>query len=134
MGQSILESYSRVLESLAHTVSSRIEDVLYADSMAVNPSMAANSRRLSVGRDSGQNPAGKETEDLNSSSSSMTLSDFMNWPSSNGRDEVRNSEDLEEENYKENEEKSKPSKYKYKKNYWDKIEHLYAIKNPLARH
>ncbi|KAK4283798.1 hypothetical protein QN277_000712 [Acacia crassicarpa] len=134
VGQSILESYSRVLESLAHTVSSRIEDVLYADSMAVNPSMAANSRRLSIAG-LGQNPAGKETGDLNSSSeSSMTLSDFMNWPSSNGRDEVRNSEDLEEENYKENEEKSKPSKYKYKKNYWDKIEHLYAIKNPLARH
>ncbi|KAG9137731.1 hypothetical protein Leryth_020733 [Lithospermum erythrorhizon] len=33
VGHSILESYSRVLESLANTVMTRIEDVLYADSL-----------------------------------------------------------------------------------------------------
>lgn len=33
MGLSILESYSRVVESLAHTVMTRIKDVLYANSL-----------------------------------------------------------------------------------------------------
>lgn len=33
MGQSILESYSRVLESLAFNIIARIDDVLYADDM-----------------------------------------------------------------------------------------------------
>lgn len=33
MGQSILESYSRVLESLSFTIISRIDDVLYADDL-----------------------------------------------------------------------------------------------------
>ena len=34
MGQSILESYSRVLESLAFNIRSRIDDVIYADEAA----------------------------------------------------------------------------------------------------
>lgn len=54
VGQSILESYSRVLESLAFTIISRIDDVLYADnlvkkSLAPQPSIARDgsmSRRL----------------------------------------------------------------------------------------
>ncbi|XP_028774013.1 rho guanine nucleotide exchange factor 8-like [Neltuma alba] len=137
VGQSILESYSRVIESLAYTVSSRIEDVLYADSMALNPSMAGHNRRLSVDDDMGRSPE-EDAEKFNSSSdtsSSMTLSDFMNWPSSNGRDDMHNSGDLDEENYKENEEKSSNKTPKYpKKSYWDKIEHLYAIKSPIPRH
>lgn len=33
VGQSILESYSRVLESLAFNIMARIDDVLYADDM-----------------------------------------------------------------------------------------------------
>ncbi|WOL02182.1 Myb-related protein 3R-1-like isoform X2 [Canna indica] len=47
IGQSILESYSRVLESLAFTVMSQIEDVLYADSLTQDPSHQS-SRRQSV--------------------------------------------------------------------------------------
>ncbi|XP_051148917.1 rho guanine nucleotide exchange factor 8-like [Andrographis paniculata] len=37
VGLAVLESYSRVLETLAATVMSRIEDVLYADSVVRNP-------------------------------------------------------------------------------------------------
>ena len=37
IGLAILESYSRVLESLAHTVLSRIEDVLVADQLTQDP-------------------------------------------------------------------------------------------------
>ncbi|KAL5697771.1 Rho guanine nucleotide exchange factor 8 [Ranunculus cassubicifolius] len=83
IGQSVLESYSRVLESLSHTVMSRIEDVLYADSNQ-NPSAAGSDTisppftmpevttvRLSdPGEESGRfSPA--ETPN------SMTLSDFL---------------------------------------------------------
>ncbi|KAF5932089.1 hypothetical protein HYC85_028260 [Camellia sinensis] len=38
VGQAVLESYSRILESLAFTVMSRIEDVLQADNLERNPS------------------------------------------------------------------------------------------------
>ncbi|MCL7024388.1 hypothetical protein MKW94_025738, partial [Papaver nudicaule] len=48
VGQSILESYSRVLESLAYTVMSRIDDVFYADSLTQNPSLATSKRILSM--------------------------------------------------------------------------------------
>ncbi|XP_021892863.1 rop guanine nucleotide exchange factor 12 isoform X2 [Carica papaya] len=51
VGQAILESYSRILESLAFTVLSRIEDVLHAD----------------YANNSSETPT------------SMTLSDFMGW-------------------------------------------------------
>jgi hypothetical protein len=42
VGQSILESYSRVLESLAFTIIARIDDVLYADDL-VKRSLAPQS-------------------------------------------------------------------------------------------
>ncbi|KAJ6415964.1 hypothetical protein OIU84_004706 [Salix udensis] len=44
VGHAILESYSRILETLASTVMSRIEDVLYADYVARNPSHAGQKR------------------------------------------------------------------------------------------
>ncbi|XP_024368539.1 rop guanine nucleotide exchange factor 7 isoform X2 [Physcomitrium patens] len=52
VGQSILESYSRVLESLAHNIIARIDDVLYANdlvkrSLGPQPSMAREDRSLS---------------------------------------------------------------------------------------
>ncbi|KAI4331443.1 hypothetical protein MLD38_029630 [Melastoma candidum] len=85
VGQAILESYSRIIESLAFTVLSRIEDVLYADQLVQNPSQesqktskkpvytstAAPSKRL--------NPL-EEMEKLNLvDAGSMTLLDFMGW-------------------------------------------------------
>ncbi|KAI9162559.1 hypothetical protein LWI28_028521 [Acer negundo] len=44
VGQAVLESYSRILESLAYTVLSRIEDVLYADYATQNPSKVTSNR------------------------------------------------------------------------------------------
>ncbi|KAI7725731.1 hypothetical protein M8C21_016610, partial [Ambrosia artemisiifolia] len=38
VGHAVLESYSRILESLAHKVLSRIEDVQHADALTQNPS------------------------------------------------------------------------------------------------
>ncbi|CAN6441650.1 unnamed protein product [Victoria cruziana] len=79
VGQSVIESYSRVLESLAFTVMSRIDDVLYADSLTQSPSK--HNRGGSSGADPVKLTTGEETEKnlLDSGPNSMTLSDFMGW-------------------------------------------------------
>lgn len=122
VGQSILESYSRVIESLAHTISSRIEDVLDADSVAVNnPSMDES--------DMEKYNSSPETETV----SAMTLHDFMRLSPTEGLNFLQNmSGDFDEENHKENEQKgshkSHKHKHKHKKiNY--KIENLHVMKN-----
>ncbi|XP_062217344.1 rho guanine nucleotide exchange factor 8-like [Phragmites australis] len=82
VGYAILESYSRVLESLAYSVMSRIEDVLSADAAAQNlTATEAAARRLLAEADA---PARKldakeELEKLNEAPASMTLFDFMGW-------------------------------------------------------
>lgn len=69
VGQAILESYSRTLESLAFTVMSRIEDVIYADNQAQNQSLSSK-----------RNPSMDSIDQLESETpNSMTLSDFMGW-------------------------------------------------------
>ncbi|KAE8784666.1 Rho guanine nucleotide exchange factor 8 [Hordeum vulgare] len=52
VGFAILESYSRALESLAFAVLSRIEDVLYADTVARDPRRSKSRRRPSIEDDS----------------------------------------------------------------------------------
>ncbi|KAJ0804175.1 putative PRONE domain, Rop guanine nucleotide exchange factor [Helianthus annuus] len=84
VGHAILESYSRILESLAHKVMSRIEDVMHADSLARNPSasLKRNSLKDSASRASGKFPDAKEElEKLNyaNAPTSMTLSEFIAW-------------------------------------------------------
>ncbi|OIT01636.1 PREDICTED: rho guanine nucleotide exchange factor 8-like [Nicotiana attenuata] len=88
IGHSILESYSRVLESLANTVMSRIEDVLYADSLTQDPSFAIANQNLSADSSpplplSGvSTPKELEAEVLSSTAqtpSSRTLFDFIGW-------------------------------------------------------
>ncbi|PWA68753.1 PRONE domain-containing protein [Artemisia annua] len=63
----VLESYSRVLESLANTVMNRIEDVLSADDLA-HESLESNNAKSQA---SGQTTEGAPT--------STTISDFMGW-------------------------------------------------------
>ncbi|KAA0050788.1 rop guanine nucleotide exchange factor 12-like isoform X1 [Cucumis melo var. makuwa] len=83
VGQAVLESYSRILESLAFTVMSRIEDVLYADYVAQNPSQASGkknpSRENPVSSGTDKFPPGEETQNAAETPTSMTLLDFMNW-------------------------------------------------------
>ncbi|XVF34851.1 hypothetical protein REPUB_Repub18cG0094100 [Reevesia pubescens] len=77
IGHAILESYSRILESLAHTVMSRIEDVLYADSQTQTSSSSS------------------ERSDMSSTSEEdavPTLSDFMGWEIGSA---MSNSSDIE---------------------------------------
>lgn len=85
VGQSVLESYSRILETLAHTVMSRIDDVLYADSLTQNPSLPESKNRL-LSYEVMTGPvkfpnAEEEREKLNAMAPPppMTLSDFMGW-------------------------------------------------------
>uniref|UniRef100_A0A7N0U0B0 PRONE domain-containing protein n=1 Tax=Kalanchoe fedtschenkoi TaxID=63787 RepID=A0A7N0U0B0_KALFE len=77
VGHAILESYSRVIESLAFTVLSRIEDVLYADSVAQDPSPAETKSEQSskVSSPLHEDDARNSAETPNA----FTLSDFMGW-------------------------------------------------------
>ncbi|XP_021903166.1 rho guanine nucleotide exchange factor 8-like isoform X2 [Carica papaya] len=86
VGQAILESYSRVIESLAFTVMSKIEDVLYADYKAQSSSPVV-SDKSQTDSEPWRSPIPKspvtreEVDKLVSAETptSMTLSDFMGW-------------------------------------------------------
>ncbi|KAK4397007.1 Rho guanine nucleotide exchange factor 8 [Sesamum angolense] len=135
VGLSILESYSRVLETLANTVMSRIQDVLYADSVAQNPSLAAATPKQSG--DSMPSPTlscywspGAEAEKLCSAAetpTSMKLSDFMGWKVGLSRAEIKKNQSYSNlESYAKSEEDdmmSKPPNITTKKfSFIDKIE------------
>lgn len=87
MGHAVLESYSRILESLAFTVMSRIEDVQHADETSRNPSVRTVERKAYSFRESPSivlerfPNAKEEVEKINSEEAptSMTLLDFMGW-------------------------------------------------------
>uniref|UniRef100_M1B9T4 Pollen-specific kinase partner protein n=1 Tax=Solanum tuberosum TaxID=4113 RepID=M1B9T4_SOLTU len=93
VGYSVLESYSRVLESLANTVTSRIEDVLYADSVAQDPSLAIAKWNRSADS-SPQKPQSvvstpkQESDCTAETPTSMTLFDFMGWNMEQGEADI----------------------------------------------
>nr|DAD35529.1 TPA_asm: hypothetical protein HUJ06_006169 [Nelumbo nucifera] len=140
VGQSVLESYSRILESLAYTIMSRIEDVLYADSVARNPSLIESNRKSATETTPGTpvqfSSPGEEMEKLNSREApvSMTLSDFMGWHLDPIESEQTNdsSENLEEYLTEDNAKWSKPANILPKKHSY--LESLGALKSPTARH
>jgi len=144
VGQAILESYSRVIESLAYTVLSRIEDVLYADSVAKNPSLVMSSRRISLDSlpVSGKTSPNSLDENMNFHSSetppSMTLSDFMGWSSIKEELDTRNStgdfDEYVDEKDEKNATKSPNCAAPQKSYYLEKLEYLNALKAPIARH
>ncbi|KAK3034336.1 hypothetical protein RJ639_032234 [Escallonia herrerae] len=146
VGHSILESYSRVLESLANTVMSRIEDVLHADSLTQDPSLAVSRRELSM--DSSSLPGSRsfprpneETEKSTPSETptSMTLSDFMGWSLDQGETDMKKNHSTGnlDGSFKEETEKdkSKPANVlTHKKfSYIDKLE-TSGLRSPTARH
>ncbi|KAK6944961.1 PRONE domain [Dillenia turbinata] len=95
VGHAVLESYSRVLESVAFAVISRIEDIVHADSLAQSPSGRESYSRRSVdvspsgGSVKFQYP-GEEMESTSAETpSSMTLSDFMGWQMDQSEPEVK---------------------------------------------
>uniref|UniRef100_A0A0D3AD73 PRONE domain-containing protein n=1 Tax=Brassica oleracea var. oleracea TaxID=109376 RepID=A0A0D3AD73_BRAOL len=83
IGLAILESYSRVLESLAHTVLSRIEDVLEADQLTQESEVAVFKRDIVKETES---PKKEEEKDFclleerpKKSKSTISLSQVMQW-------------------------------------------------------
>ncbi|XP_074285324.1 rop guanine nucleotide exchange factor 12-like [Silene latifolia] len=142
IGHALLESYSRILESLAHTVLSRIEDVLYADSLTQNPSLAQSKRNplTDVKITSTKFPnADEEIEKLNAAGTptSMTLSDFMGWTMDQGDPEGKPKEAVENEELVKDGELSKhsgelpnliiPRKGSY-------LDSLGGLRSPTSRH
>ncbi|GLT76197.1 hypothetical protein SLA2020_478700 [Shorea laevis] len=101
VGHAALESYSRVLESLAYTVLSRIEDVLYADFVAQNPSQAScKGNPLKEGTPIIVLPSSKDEGVRGMDrSNSMTLSDLLTWSMDQGENETKkeSSEELTKE-------------------------------------
>ncbi|XP_047336207.1 rop guanine nucleotide exchange factor 12-like [Impatiens glandulifera] len=82
VGQAILESYSRIIESLAFTVLSRIDDVINADANTRNPPVVGEHKRNAKSSSSIKSPNDREELERLSSggtASSMTLFDFMDW-------------------------------------------------------
>ncbi|KAL2338068.1 hypothetical protein Fmac_012514 [Flemingia macrophylla] len=90
VGQAVLESYSRILESLAFTVLSRIDDVLHADAVAQNPQGRSVSRNSIPKPDKSPTPK-EEGEKL--CTETMTLSDFMGWSNDQGDSDRKDSDD-----------------------------------------
>ncbi|CAN6991253.1 unnamed protein product [Brassica rapa subsp. trilocularis] len=83
IGLAILESYSRVLESLAHTVLSRIEDVLEADQLTQESEVAVCKRDIVKEAESPKKEEGKDfcllEERPKKSKSTISLSQVMQW-------------------------------------------------------
>ncbi|KAF8025591.1 hypothetical protein BT93_F2432 [Corymbia citriodora subsp. variegata] len=144
VGQAILESYSRVIESLAFTVMSRVEEVLHADYVAQNPSQAmAKKNRF------GDSSPVMESENVTSpqedveklasprTPSAMTLSDFMGWSLDKGDADLK--KDLGgDELLKDGDGKylnkslnvGTPKKFSY----IEKLERAGGLRSPTARH
>ncbi|GMH03689.1 hypothetical protein Nepgr_005528 [Nepenthes gracilis] len=146
VGHAILESYSRILESLAHTVLSRIEDVLYADSPTQESSLAQYKSK-GVGNIRINGPmkfpdAVQEIEELNAADTptSMTLSDFMGWNLDQGETEMkrRGSEDNLEEIAKDGGDQKPTVKLQLqipnRFSYIDKLEYVGGQRSPTSRH
>lgn len=135
VGHAILESYSRILESLAFTVMSRIEDVLHADAVTQNPSQTAPKRKPASETPPEKTPCKRE-DNGTETPVSMTLLDFMGWgqeqsenepkKSSLGQsDELNADSDAKNGNTPGNVVTNKKVSY---------VENLSAVKSPTARH
>ncbi|EOA32857.1 hypothetical protein CARUB_v10016171mg [Capsella rubella] len=83
IGLAILESYSRVLESLAHTIRSRIEDVLEADQLTQDPELAVCKRYIVKETDSPKKGEAQNfcllEERPKKQKATISLSQVMQW-------------------------------------------------------
>lgn len=142
VGQAILESYSRVIESLAFTVLSRIDDVLYADLIARNPSQASFKRKpllASPSMEPERLPNFKEeVEKLSTTETptSMTLLDFMGWNATDqGEMDIEKHKDILTGDELLRDSKKVPPVVANKKiSYLERIENLSGSRSPSLRH
>ncbi|CAL0326003.1 unnamed protein product [Lupinus luteus] len=94
VGQAVLESYSRILESLAYTVLSRIEDVLNADYQTQNPIQVGKRGAMKNSTSKSDRPLTLREEVVSDGleeipPGSMTLSDFMGWLGEQGDSDMK---------------------------------------------
>lgn len=134
VGHAVLESYSRILESLAFTVLSRIDDVLQADYQTQSP---AGKRRMSVSKQSPSPTPPRESIDKGGAEmpGSMTLSDFMGWGSDQADSDMKKDPfAISDDFYKDIEEKNQklPTVVTNKKVSY--LETLGVIRSPTSRH
>lgn len=142
VGQAVLESYSRILESLAFTVMSRIEDVLYADYQTQNPTQTSSKknppRETPVSSGADKFSPGEEPQNAAETPTSMTLLDFMNWGPDISDNEVKkesptgNSETLPPEN--EVKHVHKLQNIVTNNKLVSYLENIGGLKSPTARH
>ena len=139
IGQAILESYSRIIESLAFNVMSKIEDVLYADSLTQNPLLAESNRNRS------RDPSTLTGEEADKwcpaeTPNSKTLSDFMGWNLDQGATDMKKNDStgyMDSPVREENDTlKSKIANIVTTKkiSYLEKLENLSGLRSPTARH
>lgn len=141
VGQAVLESYSRILESLAFTVMSRIEDVLYADSLTQDPSPGeTKGRTSSLAAEPVKLPTAAEEEAKRKSwaetPTSMTLSDFMGWHLEQETEGEKKHPDGKQETTLDKASHAKPADIVTTKrfSYIEKLENLGGLRSPTARH
>ena len=128
-----------MIESLGYTVMSRIDDVLYADSIARDPSLLEQSKkRLSLDVEPVKVLDAKvEIEKLNNMEGTqcMTLSDFMGWQ----EDQEAEVKSGKSSNLADMLHESKLSKLSNivtnkKVSYIEKLGNLGGLRSPTARH
>ncbi|KAL9261158.1 Rho guanine nucleotide exchange factor 8-like protein [Drosera capensis] len=132
VGHAVLESYSRVLESLASAVINRIDDVLYTDNIARNSSTESD----------GKQSQSEHEEKMNlEDPSSMTLMDFMGWNTDQGDDVKKSNSTGDLDQFlKGGNEKLMLTKTPYhiitskKISYLERLEKLGGMRSPTARH
>ncbi|XVE88885.1 hypothetical protein DITRI_Ditri19aG0104600 [Diplodiscus trichospermus] len=131
VGQAVLESYSRILESLAFTVLSRIEDVLYADFAAQNPSQASS--KCSPLKDDSQPTSVLPSPRYDAeTTNAMTLSDLLTWSlDQNDSEEKR---DLTDDLSKEADAKHMQKLNVVTNRKASYLESLGGLRSPTARH
>lgn len=135
MGQAVLESYSRILESLAFTVLSRIDDVLQADYQTQNvPGRKSSAARISFSKPSPREEMDKVGADQ--TPGSMTLSDFMGWGSDQADSEVKKDPFAASDDFYNNVDMKQPQKLPEvvttkKVSY---LETLGVMRSPTSRH
>ncbi|XP_042374627.1 rho guanine nucleotide exchange factor 8-like [Zingiber officinale] len=137
VGQSILESYSRILESLAYTIMSRIEDILYADSLAQHQSSDDSDRKQSL-PEAGlvkRLDAREEVEKLKEVPSMMSLSDFMGWHYVELEAELEKKIGNIEDSLNSEEKSKEPIDTVTKKySFMEKLENEGGLRSPTSRH
>ncbi|KAL9660630.1 hypothetical protein QQ045_025447 [Rhodiola kirilowii] len=135
VGQAVLESYSRILESLANTVSSRIEDVLHADALAQNPSETKKGHLRDLKQPMKYLNASEEEEaeklNLIDAAMPMTLSDFMGW--STTTDQGDTNEQKKKVSEEESNIKAVKGGDKIPQSYIEKVENHSGTRSPTAR-